>query len=212
MSGRYGTNWITIGRDWLDGWAWAARTIAFCCALVLLLALVAPRDLARTSWSVGGSDRALVDSQAGYAFNDSPAGYVGLVSFCGLVALTFLLVATWSRRARVAGAVLAVVAFGFGAWVAVNYARNLANGIGGLDGDLDPGSPPMGAVDAPELLPLFVLVAVVGALAALALAGANDAWPRRGECADLLTPPWLAGAGADAAQLDRPVMHSKRGA
>jgi hypothetical protein len=45
--------------------------------------MVAPRELARTSW-VEGNENAFT------RVNDDPSGYVGLLSLCGLIAVVAL--------------------------------------------------------------------------------------------------------------------------
>lgn len=171
MSARART-WRTDVRSRLDEWMNLLLLLAIGCAGLLVLALVAPRELARTSWTQAGRDAYTV-------VNDSPAGYVGLVSLCGLVALSALVVAAWSQRARVPAVLLAFVAFAGAAWVAVRYQRLLLQGAMGLEGRLVASGGTTGGVDAPELLPLFVLAAVLGALLAVAYMVAW--WPRRGE-------------------------------
>jgi hypothetical protein len=59
------------------------RVIALGNGVSLLLAMVAPRELARTSW-VEGNENAFT------RVNDDPSGYVGLLSLCGLIAVVAL--------------------------------------------------------------------------------------------------------------------------
>jgi hypothetical protein len=136
----------------------ATRLVAFGCAVFLLLAIVAPRELARTSWERDGS-----------ITNDTPAGYVGAVSLCGIVALGALALGSRWRRARVAGAIL--VAFAFGVYVAGSYWVNLARGVVGLEGSMDATMrPPEYTVHFPLMLPIFLFVASAGLVGALTLA------------------------------------------
>ncbi|HEU5433910.1 MAG TPA: hypothetical protein VFU81_19730 [Thermomicrobiales bacterium] len=139
----------------------AARRLLPCgCAIFLLLAIVAPRELARTSWERGGT-----------VINDSPAGYVLVMSLCGAVALVALSVAMRRWRARIAAALLAATAFAFGTYVAGSYWANLAWGATGLEGRLDASmrSPPY-SNRVPLLLPVFLFACIVGVVSALALA------------------------------------------
>ncbi|MBA3416510.1 MAG: hypothetical protein H0U10_14915, partial [Chloroflexia bacterium] len=91
----------------------ALLVVAFGCAVFLLLGIVAPRELARTTWEHRGGTR----------INDSPAGYVGLVSLCGVAALAALTVGVVARRwavAAVVAALVAAAAFAYGAYVVGN--------------------------------------------------------------------------------------------
>jgi apolipoprotein N-acyltransferase len=138
----------------------APRLVAFGCAVFRLLAIVAPRELARKSWERDGS-----------ITNDTPAGYVGAVSLCGIVALGALALGSRWRRARVAGAILAAVAFAFGVYVAGSYWVNLARGVVGLEGSMDATMrPPEYTVHFPLMLPIFLFVASAGLVGALTLA------------------------------------------
>ncbi len=65
--------------------------IAFGCALFLLFGILMPDWFARTSWSSGSRNSST-------EIFDSPAGYVGLVSLCGLIAFVALAVSAWRRR------------------------------------------------------------------------------------------------------------------
>lgn len=161
-------------RQRVGGWPGVALAVALACAAVLVLAIVAPRELARTSWGElrGGG---------GYIFNDSPAGYVGQMTLGGLAAGLALTVGALARRWRVGSACAVVAAFAFAgaAFWAARYRMLLSQGVMGLEGRLDTSGAAGMPIDPPELLPVFLVVAVVGALAALALAVAW--WPRRAE-------------------------------
>ena len=126
-----------------------ARLVAFGCAAFLLLAVIAPREFARTTWWTRGT-----------AINDDPTGYVGLLSLCALVALIALAAEVWSRRWAIVAALVAAAAFASGTWVAVTYW------LGFLQGErLREGQEMLGRkaqVHFPLLLPVFTVVAVVG--------------------------------------------------
>src|SRR5581483_2378647 len=146
--------------DRRGAWADGARRVAIGCAILLLLAIVAPRDLARTSWESGST-----------SINDSPAGYVGLLSLCGVIALVALAVGAWSRRTRIIAALLAISAFAAGTSIAGRYWENLARGVVGLEGRVDATiRPPDHTIHAPPLLPVFLVAAVTGFVCALVLA------------------------------------------
>jgi hypothetical protein len=132
------------------------RLVAFGCAAVLLLAIVAPRELARTSWEQGHT-----------MINDDPSGYVGLMSLCGLAALVALAAEAWSRRWAVAAALVAAAAFAFGTWVAGTYWLGFPRGD-----RLREGQDMLGRkveVHFPLLLPVFALAAGAGLVCALVL-------------------------------------------
>jgi hypothetical protein len=132
------------------------RLVAFASAAVLLLAVIAPREFARTTWMKGHT-----------TINDDPSGYVGLVSLCGLVALAALAAEAWSRRWAVAPALVAAAAFAFGIWVAWRYWLGFMQGDRLLEGREMLGRKV--AVHFPILLPVFAVAAVAGLLCALAL-------------------------------------------
>lgn len=144
-------------------WAEAVgpRLVAFGCAVYLLLTIVAPRELARPTWA-----EARPNGDLGTRINDSPAGYVGLVSLCGLAALVALLVRTESWRGVIAAAG-ATVAFAIGAWVTGTYVLGFPRGDRLLEARERLG--PDAAASFPLLLPLFAFAAVVGLVSALAL-------------------------------------------
>jgi hypothetical protein len=108
-----------------------------------------------------------------------PPATSGWSSLCGLAALAALR-SPRSLRARLAAALLAAGAFASASWAAVRYRRLLSQGVMGLEGRLDTtGWSAAYTIDPPELLPLFVLVAVSEALLATAYPVAW--WPRRTE-------------------------------
>lgn len=139
---------------WVD--ELGSRLVAFACAVILLLAIIAPREFARISWEKGHT-----------LINDDPSGYVGLLSLCGLIALVALVAEAWSRRWGVAAALVAAAAFASGAWMAGSYwlgfprADRLREGQEMLGRKVE--------VHFPLLLPVFTLAAVAGLVCALAL-------------------------------------------
>lgn len=85
------------------------RSIAFACAIFLLLAIAMPNWLARASWSSGGrNSRTTVI--------DSPASYVGLVSLAGIIAFVALAIGLWQRRGEIATALAAAATLAWGAY------------------------------------------------------------------------------------------------
>ncbi len=166
------------GADWRDraeGWSAFALAAALACAAVLVLAIVAPRELARTSWGE-------LRGNGGSVINDSPAGYVGQMTLGGLAAGVALAVGALTRRWRVgsACALIAAVAFAGAAFWAARYRLLLSQGVMGLEGRQDTSGWSDGyPLDPPELLPVFFVIAIAGVLAALVLAVAR--WPRRVE-------------------------------
>jgi hypothetical protein len=177
-----------------DGAADIGLVVSFGCAVLLLPALFSPREWARTTWITGRG-----------SLNDSPAGYVWLVSLCALAALVALAVAARAGRLRPVAALVAVVAFGYGAFAVADYALHLWSGAMGVEGRIDPRRPSLGEfVDAPELLPVFLLLSVLGAVGSLAAASAADRWPRRDPVPDRGMPPWMAGGGPNGLRLDGP--------
>ena len=143
------------------------RVIALGCAVFLLLAMVAPRELARTSW-VEGNENAFT------RVNDDPSGYVGLLSLCGLIAVGALVVLAVGVRVRsrravgATAALVAAVAFAFGLYVTGTYWLGFPRGTRLREGREMLGS---GAeADFPLLLPVFALAALAGIVSAVALA------------------------------------------
>ena len=131
-----------------------------CCALLLALAVLAPGEWARTSWG----DR-------GTTVTDSPAGYVGIVSLFGLVALAALAVGWWSLRTRPLAVGVAGLAFAAAVVAVGRYWALLADGAVGVEGAARAASAvsPTEAVRFPALLPLFLAVAALGCGASLLL-------------------------------------------
>jgi hypothetical protein len=130
--------------------------VAFGCAAVLVLAIIAPREIARTTWEKGHT-----------TVNDDPSGYVGLVSLSGLMALVALVAEAWSRRWAIAAALVAAAVFAFGVWVSGTYWLSFSRGD-----RLREGREWLGRnveVHFPRLLPVFAVTAVVGLLCALVL-------------------------------------------
>lgn len=182
----------------LPGWAagtdGAALGLAIACAIPLLFALVAPPEFARTTWMYGSANRMT-------RLTDSPAGYVGVLSLCGLVALVCLGLAAASGRLRVAAATGATAAFAAAVWVAVTYALHVWRGVMGVEGHVEANSRwPNEIIDAPELLPIFVLFAVAGACGALAFAASG--WTRQ-VVANNPAARRSAGDGTSRAMLDQ---------
>lgn len=149
-------------RRWATDWAEVLGLAAFGCAIFLLLAMFMPNWLARTSWSRANRRNDFI------SVVDSPASYVWLVSLCGLVAFIALAIGLW-RRWSIAAA-LAAAAFAYGAFVAGNFWLGLSRGVILLDGSPSEMGPPRWVVHTPFLLPVFLAVAIVGALSAMALA------------------------------------------
>lgn len=139
--------------------------IAVGCAFILLLAIVMPDWFARTWWSMG--------RKGGSATFDSPMGYVGMVSLCGLVALAALFFCIWRPRQSI---VVATGAFAVAAYVIVDYWLALDRGVVGLEGDRNAVPVPGEVIHWPTALPLLAVCAVVGTIASLALA---VVWLRR---------------------------------
>ncbi len=150
-----------------DGSGDGPLAVAFASGAFLLVAMFAPREAARTTW-LGNQENT----------NDSPAGYVFLLGACGLAALVGLGIAVKWPRVRVVCALLATAALAYAAYRMVASASHLWSGFMGAEGNLNRTSPwPKGSIDAPEMLPFFLLAAVVGAAGALAYAVARV--PRR---------------------------------
>jgi hypothetical protein len=165
--------WLEAIREELDGWMSFLVLLAVGCAGVLVLAVAAPGEIARTTWTEVGP-------RGSTRLTDSPAGYVGLMSLGGLVAGVALVVAAWSLRARLVAALVAAGAFLAAVWVAIRYAYLLGQGVMGSEGRLDTTGWSAGyVVQPPALLPVLILVAIGGAL--LALLYAAVWWPRRAE-------------------------------
>ncbi|MFN8593478.1 MAG: hypothetical protein U0031_18625 [Thermomicrobiales bacterium] len=152
---------VRVPRWMEDALCW----IAVACAIVLLLAIVMPNWFARTLWSMG--------RKGGTSIIDSPAGYVGMVSLCGLVALAALVFCIWRPRESI---VVAMGAFAVATVVIADYWLALGRGVVGLEGDRDAVPVPGEVIHWPTALPLFAACAVVGTTASLALA---VVWLRR---------------------------------
>ena len=148
-------------RYWAGEWAPVLGLVAFGSAMFLLLGMFMPDWFARTSWERGNRNHST-------AIFDSPAGYVGWMSLCGLVALVFLVVGLWRRRRTGATALVAAGAFTYSAYVGGRYWLDLTRGIALVEGREPMG--PNWRVDRPEALPIFVLAAIAGASSALLLA------------------------------------------
>jgi hypothetical protein len=132
------------------------RLIASACSAVLLLAIVAPRVFARTSWEKRNT-----------IVNDDPSGYVGLLSLCGLVALVALAAEAWSRRWAIVPALVSAASFAAGSWVAGVYWLGFSQRDRLREGQAMLG--PKVEVHFPLLLPVYTLAAVAGLVCALAL-------------------------------------------
>jgi hypothetical protein len=149
-------------RCWSGEWAPVLGLVAFGSAVILLLGVFMPDWFARTSWERGNRNQST-------AIFDSPAGYVGWMSLCGLVALAFLVVGLWRRRrAGAASLAVAIIAFSCAAYVGGSYWLDLTRGIALIEGRTPMG--PTWRVDWPEALPLLVFAAIAGASSALILA------------------------------------------
>ena len=139
------------------------RGITIVCAIFLLLAIMMPNFLARTSWESGKRNKSTV-------MVDSAASYVGLVSLYGLVACVALAISAW-RRLKVASTLVATAAFAGAAYVIGNFWLGLSRGIVLLDGSpVSTMGYPNWTVRWPPMLPLFALAAVIGAVSTLMLA------------------------------------------
>jgi hypothetical protein len=139
---------------WEDGLG--PRLVAFACAVVLLPAIVAPREFARTTWELRNT-----------TINDDPSGYVGLLSLCALVAFVALVAEAWSRRWSVVPALVASAAFAYSAWVTGTYWLGFYHGDRLREGQEWLGR--KAEVQFPLLLPIFALAAAAGLVCALAL-------------------------------------------
>lgn len=147
-------HWVAELRYWSGEWAPVLGFVAFGSAVFLLLGMFMPDWFARTSWERGSRNQST-------AIFDSPAGYVGWMSLCGLVALAFLVVGLWRRRrAGAAALAVAVVAFSHAAYVGGSYWLDLTRGIALVEGREPMG--PKWTVDWPEALPLLVFAAIAG--------------------------------------------------
>ena len=136
------------------------RPIAIVCATLLLVAIVAPRELARTSWRYGEATA-----------NDSPAGYVDMTSFGGVIALAALVANARPRRPGLAAPLLAAGAFAVAAYGAGSCWLNLAGGAMAPEGRIDHA---LRASDVtvvfPPLLPVFLAAALIGLVCSAAAA------------------------------------------
>lgn len=140
-------------------WVPFLRLGSLACALVLVLAAVAPADLARTAWI---TDRVTV--------TDTAAGYVGWVAVLGLATVGLIGLGSWRPRVRVLAALLAAAAFGVAALVMARHWVGVTSGWLGAEGRmLTDADPAADWVQFPVLLPFFLVYALVGAACALAL-------------------------------------------